>query len=118
MADTVWPTGLPQHIQTQGFQEKLPNNLIKGKMDVGPNKVRRKDVAATTDLQCQQILTRDQRGILVLFFRETIQDGAKAFDWVHPVTQESCEMRFTEPPSISPMGNALFSATYKLEVQP
>ena len=53
MADVVWPTGLPQHIQMQGFSEQLPKNTIKSKMDHGPGKVRRKDVAAVTGLQCK-----------------------------------------------------------------
>lgn len=118
MAEAVWPSGMPQHVQMQGFSEKLPTNVIKSKMDYGPDKVRRRDVAAVTEIQCQQILSSDQRGTLVLFFRETLFDGARTFDWVHPVTQTSCEMRFTEPPSITPLGNALFTASYKLEVQP
>lgn len=118
MAYAIWPSGMPQHIQTQGFNEKLPTNTLKSTMDYGPDKVRRKDVAAVTELQCQQILTREQRSTLILFFRDTLHDGARAFDWVHPVTRTPCEMRFTEAPSITPLGNTFFSASYKLEVLP
>ena len=45
MADIDWPATLPQEILAEGYEEGLPDVLVRTKMDAGPDKVRRRATA-------------------------------------------------------------------------
>ena len=98
----VWPLGLPQAPDTDGFTETPPNNLLRTQMDVGPAKVRRRFTAGVRGFSMQMVLTRTEVDTLESFFYQTLVGGSLVFDWVNPRTETATTFRFTAPPTYSP----------------
>ncbi|MEW6263386.1 MAG: hypothetical protein AB1641_09930 [Thermodesulfobacteriota bacterium] len=114
----TWPATLPQELEVRGFKEEFPNALLRTPMDSGPPKQRQRFTAAPTPITGQQTLTTAQRATLYTFFVDTLGHGADVFDWVHPVTGAACEFRFKAPPSLTPLGQDSWIASYELEIMP
>lgn len=123
MASQVWPPGLPQAPRLAELVETPPNLVVRSEMDVGPAKVRRRAVAGVTTWQMALNITRDQRALLLDFFRVTLLEGALAFDWRNPVTHAPAEFRFVGVPTIRPLSMRVspadpYLATFVLEEFP
>lgn len=119
MSNPVWPLSLPQRPLAQGFNEQVPNTLIRTQMEAGPPKVRRRFTAGIRTMDMQLRITPAQVDALDVFYDSTLQGGALPFDWVHPRTGVAATYRFVEPPSYATMARGrLWTATLKLEILP
>lgn len=114
-----WPASLPQYVLTQGYAETAPKNAIRTEMAAGPAKVRRRTTADVRVIACQLRLTHAQRATLDGFYLTDTASGSLSFAWVHPVTRDSAEMRFVEPPLYGPAAASThLIASLKLEILP
>ncbi|SNS00417.1 hypothetical protein SAMN04488503_2293 [Humidesulfovibrio mexicanus] len=116
MALALWPLGLPQTLQQDGFSLQPPQNFIATPMEVGPRKTRRRDVVATYPVQGQIVVTSAQLDILWAFFRVTIADGSLPFEWVEPRTGDAAEFTFKEPFTVSDLGGGNSRISLSFEV--
>ena len=115
----AWPSTLPQLVAAQGYQESPPDTTLRSEMDAGPAKVRRRFSAGVRPLSVQLDLTAAEVETLDDFYRGDLQDGALAFDWVHPRTQAAVALRFLRPPAYRPLGSdAAWQAALQLEILP
>lgn len=95
----VWPAGLPQFVQEQGFSESLPDQTLESQMDTGPPKVRGRFTMNYRPMQASIRCTiRDQEKLFEHFYRDVLGGGALPFHWVNPTTQVLSLMRFKRPP--------------------
>jgi hypothetical protein len=110
----TWPESLPDYLMQGGYSEKLPNNVIRTKMDIGPAKMRRRSTAAPRPIMGQMHMSKAQVATFDTFYETTLLSGSLRFDWVNPRTQTSKEFRFLEPPIYSAMGQD-YVVSLKLE---
>jgi hypothetical protein len=113
----AWPGSLPQ-APLLGATEKFPDNLIRTKMDTGPDKVRRRFTAGVTEVAFPLLLTAEQADDLDTFFRATLKDGSLRFDFRHPRTGAQVEMRFLAPPELRLLTPSKYRATLRMEILP
>lgn len=91
MAAYTWPGGLPQNIR-RDFQVSRGLNILSTTMDTGPAKRRRRGAAVET-IKVGYYMTASEIAILENFIQNTIK-GVARFDYNHPVTGTSIEVRF------------------------
>jgi hypothetical protein len=113
-----WPSSLPEALLVQGYGEQPKPGTVRTGVDVGPSLTRPRFSARTTNIAGQVELTTTQAATLETFHDSTLSQGAVAFDWTHPRTGASVQMRFLEPPSIQPIGGGAWLASLSLEVLP
>lgn len=120
MSAIIWPPSLPQAPLISGYDETLPDTLLRTQMDAGAAKVRRRFTAAVSPMTCVFNMTEAQTEILDAFYNETIQGGALRFDMTHPRTATVREFRIVEPPKPKPhqAGGDCWVVTIKMEAMP
>lgn len=96
-----WPSTLPQAWLNDGYQETLPNVMIRSEMDAGPAKSRRRFTAQVTPIKAQLLLTTAEKGYLETFFNTTIAGGALSFTFPH---DGSDVLKSVKPPTLSKIG--------------
>jgi hypothetical protein len=115
----VWPISLPQSpLMLQGFQETLPNTVIRTEMDVGPPKVRQRATAGIRAFTMIVQMTKAQVATLDTFYVSTLAGGSLPFDWTHPRTGAAATYRFVRPPICVPLADDLWQARMELEILP
>lgn len=114
----VWPPSLPQRQLVDGYEETLPNIVVRTQMEAGAAKVRRRYTAAVTPVRCNVVLTAAQAETLRTFFVDTVAGGALPFDWVNPLSNAAATYRFVEPPRWSALKPGLVMASLSLEIMP
>ena len=119
----TWPIDLPQ-LPFAGVTAGDIDAVLRTPMDSGPPSRRNR---FTTHMQCLSFpmaLNGAERATFDFFFRETIFNGALAFDWIDPVDDLTVSLAFTAPPVWSMIAGAEkpadrgWSAVFNLEVQP
>jgi len=118
MANIVWPEELPQTPLYDGYQETFPNMVLRTQMDAGLPKMRRRFTAAPRPMKFQLSLTNEQAALLDEFFTSTCRGGSERFEWAHPRTTETVEVRFTKPPTMMRLGPDLWKAQCEVEQVP
>jgi len=118
MSAIVWPVGLPQRMNANGFTETLPDLALRTEMDVGPRKMRRRFTTGPTAVEGTVTLRGSQPALLEAFYRDITAGGTLPFDWTHPRTGVLKAFRFTGPPAFAPVAGDVWRATLKLEVLP
>ena len=113
----AWPATLPDFFQVGGFQEISAINTIRTKMEVGPDKVRRR---TSTDVRTHvgnMWLTDAQYTILETFYVTDHLSGALSFtmDDAHGNNQT---FRFVKPPSYTTVGPNNWQVRLDLEELP
>ncbi len=116
MAD--WPSTLPDTVISDAYQETPPDNLLRTPMDKGPAKLRRRTTTNVRNITCRDIYTTEQVATLDTFYVTTLQSGALAFDWEHPRTGSSVEMRFAARPTYTALSGRKYQVDYQLEIMP
>ena len=87
-----WPPSLPQQPTVQGYGEVAGAHVLRSPMDAGPPKLRR--VGARADvLTVGYQMTTAQVATLETFVKTTTAGGIKRFNWTHPRTGASREVR-------------------------
>ena len=113
-----WPSSLPDNLNVEGYTEARVDGTIRTQMDAGPEFVRRRFSATPTRVSGSLVLTDTQVATLDTFYQTTLNGGVDAFDWTHPRTGASVEMRFTSPPSYRAFSHDLWQADLSLEILP
>jgi hypothetical protein len=97
----VWPAGLPQYLEADGFNEQLADARLDTPTDYGPGKTRRKFTKNWRQISGAIRCTDDQVDTFEEFYLETLNGGALDFLWKAPLTQNAAMMRFRGgPPKI------------------
>jgi hypothetical protein len=93
-------------------------------MDAGPASVRNRFTAITQTVKGSMVLTGAQLATFNTFFRTTIKHGSFSFNWIHPFTEETVEIRFKSKPdwkcikSAASVNDRKYQASFELEIQP
>lgn len=114
----TWPTSLWQTPSSDSYSETPPNNVIRTKMDVGPDKVRLRSTSNVRNFEVTYLFTNDEVDILDSFFVNDCKYGA--FEFTFPKPRNSLvniTVRFVEPPTYAAREN-LFTVHLKLEELP
>ena len=117
MANT-WPVGLQQKLDSEAFEKRFGNTLIRSDMDVGPAKVRSRYTDAVDEYNCSILLDYDEHTTLNTFYKTTLNNGALPFDFNDPFTGAPASFRFKEPPSIRALGGRTFRVAMQWEKLP
>lgn len=117
MATITWPNTLPQDFLIEGYSESPPDNLIRQPMEIGPEKVRRRQTSAIQPINALQYMTTAQLAYLQTFYITTSYYGALAMDLPHPRTGSTVEARFSKPPSYAKRGMG-WIVSYSFEILP
>ena len=113
----TWPASLSQRPLIDGFVEMPPNLVVRSQTDLGPAKVRRRATASMTRFQMTLRMTAPQLATFRTFLADDLDDRARSFTWVHPITGAAGTFRIVDPPSIVPAGNAAVSWRVALVVE-
>lgn len=116
--EILWPEDLPQSPLLDGWQETLPDNVIRSDMEQGPAKLRRRSTAASGKMGLQFLLSPAQCLSLDLFYTNTLQGGVKAFAFTHPRHGGALACRMESPPQYSPAGGGYCRVRLSLEILP
>jgi len=114
MADIYWPAYLPKTLLMENLAAKRSSNVIRTRMDAGPQKTRRRYTASTKVFTGRMLLSAEQRFELEWFYRFTLADGALRFNFTDPQTLETGEFRFTEDYTENSIGG-MFEVEMSLE---
>lgn len=109
-----WPDTLPQAWLNEGYQETLPDVMIRTQMDAGPAKVRRRFTCQVTPIKARLLLTTTEKGYLETFFNTTTAGGSLSFTFPHDGADV---LRFTKAPTFSKTGLA-WAVDFELEKLP
>jgi len=97
MPVAVWPSTCAT--LRNSIRERLPDNVLRSPMEVGPAKVRRRTTSGVRELTAEvQPLTSAERSTFESFFVTELRYGSLPFTWVHPLTGATLLCRFKEPP--------------------
>jgi len=114
MTDIVWPEILPCGLLADAFSKQTQSNVIRTRMDAGPNKVRRRYTAKTTNYSGNQVYDTAELMVFEQFYHSVIADGVLRFIFCDPISGEQAEFRFRSDPVITDAGG-LFSVSMSLE---
>jgi len=123
MATVSWPSGLPDKLLRDGYQEQPPELTVRSGMDEGPDKIRRWGTGNIRPIKGQQLMTSGQVDTLDNFYINTTKGGALRFDWTDPRTYgdspvTTVEMRFVERPRYQNIGGDTWRVQLNLEIMP
>ncbi|NQV83924.1 MAG: hypothetical protein HQ494_08905 [Rhodospirillales bacterium] len=95
MVLAVYPADLPQYVEVQGFSGGLPDGFVETDFEQGPPRRDREGGGGEGEpITCVTWITRTQKGILVPFWRDTLQRGLLPFTWVHPFDRTAATLEF------------------------
>ena len=114
MAEIFWPDVLPSDFLADGLSIKPQSNVIRTKMDAGPNKARRRYTARTVLFSGRQRFDDDEFAIFEQFYKTVLADGVLRFNYKDPINNELAEFRFSEDYSAVEIGG-LWEVTLSLE---
>jgi len=114
----TWPLSLQQKLNVDNFGVQFGNTLVKSDMDIGPAKTRTRFTDAVDIYSASIDLDYDEFETLRDFYKVTLANGSKTFGFVNPLTLDTDEFRFAEPPDIKPMGGRMFKVGMKWERLP
>lgn len=92
-----WPATLPGiRLPVSSARQ---SSLIRTEMDTGPAKVRRRYSGSLLHVQFTMQTTGTQHATLDTFYETTLVGGSLAFEMTDPVSGETENFRFLEPPT-------------------
>jgi len=97
-----------------GYKESPPERVIRSKMDVGPDKVRRRSSAAVRNLSVVLSLTD---ALLATFDAFYLANDAIAFTFPDPRTATNVQARFVSPPKYV-YEETIWNVSVELEILP
>jgi hypothetical protein len=118
MAIPTWPVTLPQDPQ-KNFSSTGGVNVLRTPVDKGPAKQRYKSKKPEL-LDLAFIMTKDQVASLKTFIEDVVY-GTKRFNFKHPITASTVEVRFIPQGdgdiySLSNIAPDYYNVSIKLEV--
>jgi hypothetical protein len=100
-----YPSVLQDKLNTASFTYVLGTATLRSDVEVGPAKLRNRYTGNVDPVRGSIDLTYTEYTDLVNFYKVTLANGSKSFNFDHPFTGVEEEFRFVEPPSISPKGS-------------
>lgn len=114
----VWPVELQKYINTDSFNYAYGSTVLRSEMDLGPAKVRRRATKSVDMIDGAIDLPMVDFTIFDYFFRTQVNGGARVFDFAHPITRATIQVRFKTEPQIKAKGGTTFVVSMSLEVMP
>ena len=114
----TWPMTLPPAPLLEGFVERTSETVIRTDMDQGPAKTRRRTTAGTREFQMTFIMTKNEIATFDDFFLNDINGGASSFDFIHPRTGETLNLRLKNPPEYQAQNTNYFRISLEAEALP
>lgn len=100
MASVSYPSTLPQNMLVNGYGHTAADNVLRSKMDAGPDKTRRRFTSGPEPVRGQIFVTDAQLQIFRDWHKNDLLDGAIRFDWVDQDDGTTAvEYKFVSPPS-------------------
>lgn len=118
LTDIAWPETLPASPLVDGYQETLPQTVLRTEMDMGPAKTRRRTTAGVGQITVAYLLTTAETATLESFYRDTLAGGALPFAYRLPRGGGAAVCRFKKPPALVAVNGKCFRAVLELEVLP
>ena len=115
---TTWPDTLPVSPLLEGFQETVPDTVLRTNMEQGPAKIRQRTTAAVRGLRAGFLMSRAQVATLETFYLTTLQGGIGSFSFTHPRSGSAISCRFTKPPEYGAGNGNFFRVACELEILP
>jgi hypothetical protein len=112
-----WPGNLP-YIEIAGYASGMEDLLLRSPMEVGPDKVRRRNTAGVRPVNGNLTVDSAELETLRSFYKDSTLSGAIRFAWTEPETGNPVEMRFTSPPNWTPLGAGIYKVSLRLEILP
>ena len=113
----VWPVALPD-LPLMSWSESFAETRIRTETDTGPAKVRRRSTAGVRNLSLPFALTEAEMATLDTFFHTTTAGGSLRFEWQHPRTGVTYEMRFLDAPQFTETDRGLYRGVIQFEALP
>jgi hypothetical protein len=110
----AWPETLPCHPIQGTWTETPTRNVASFTPEVGPPMHRRRSTATGTVAGATFKMTKAEMAAFLLFYHGDLVDGTLAFTWDHPITDESHQWVFEEPPELSSDTRATHSVRVSL----
>lgn len=114
MASIDWPTTLPSPLVGSIREGRIPA-YVADKAQVGAPRRRKRFTRTLKTFAFKIRLTDAEAGYLRTFMDTTTDDGVEEFNWSHPVTAISYEVRFTNLPDIVDVTKGVWDADIELE---
>lgn len=113
----AWTGTLPQNFQVQGYSEVGADNTIRTKMEVGPNKIRKRTTSNVRIVSGTMWLTPAQYTELRDFYENIHEYGSLSFtkDDEHGINRT---WRFVNPPVYSTVGPENWQVKLQIEEMP
>lgn len=111
----VWPTSLEQYVDADSFNYKYGETVLRSDVDIGPKKLRRRFTRPINTASVSFILHEGDFATFDTFYNTTTNAGVTPFDLAHPITGVVKQWRFTETPSVRPLGGNEFTVAFELE---
>lgn len=108
----AWPEGIP--IKRESYKETPPDRIIRSKMDVGPDKIRRRSSSAVRPLSLSLTLTDSQLSTFDTFY---LANDSIPFTFPNPRTETDVQARFVSPPEYN-LKETLWDVSVQLEILP
>ena len=115
MAAFTWPGTLPQKMQSDGYSESKSDGRLKSEMDAGPPFFRPRFTTTITSFSGNMIMTTAQVATLETFYDTTLTVGVSLFDFPHPRTGATIEVRFSGPYTVGNIGGEEYQVNMQLE---
>lgn len=112
MAET-WPVSLQQKLEVAGFAKNYGDTRVVSDTDVGISKVRSRYTDAIDGYNCQITLDFADVDTWETFYKITLSNGTRTFNFVDPFTETEAEFRFDpqNSPALRPLGGRKFTLT-------
>lgn len=118
MSNAAWPVGLPAFVTEDNYSESAANLVIESTVDQGAPKVRRRYTAKYIQMTLTIWVDGPGRALFEDFYYNTLS-CVLPFDWVHPMKQTACTMRFrSPPPTFTPFGGTNCKITFNVFILP
>jgi hypothetical protein len=112
----AWPGTLPQRPKIQGYNESLPDVLLRSEVSSGEAKSRPRATSNVRTLKVQWLFeSLAQRTTFITFFTVTIKGGSLAFQMEDPLDGTLLNFRFRQVPTIRALSDTAFEVDGLLE---
>lgn len=118
MAAIDWPNNIPDKPLVDSFAETPPRDVVRTQMDAGPAKMRPRSTSGVRNLNVTFMMNETELSNLDTFYETTTSQGTARFDFSHPRTGTTVEMRFVERPTYRLVSDDDYEVRVKFEVLP
>lgn len=110
-----WPISLQQKLNADSFQMKYGKTALRTDMEVGPAKVRSRFTDAVDLYTCSVLLDMTEKTTFDTFFKTTLNNGINSFLFNDPFTGSPATFRFSDEPTLRPLGGLTFQLSMAWE---